>query len=195
MERKTETKKLIKEAFTKLLSEKGFNNLTVSDITRKAGINRGTFYLHYIDKYDLLEKLENDAINDLRDILLNNPSTKSSNLDEIFPYNDLVEALNYAKNDYEFVANLASENGDPKFNEKFKMILTSLLKSRINLIGKTKSSKLGIPSEYIYEILVCVPIAIILMWIRNGCVESPTKIAKIISATRDYAPSDFIKLN
>ena len=195
MERKTETKKLIKEAFTKLLSEKGFNNLTVSDITRKAGINRGTFYLHYIDKYDLLEKLENDAINDLRDILLNNPSTKSSNLDEIFPYNDLVEALNYAKNDYEFVANLASENGDSKFNEKFKMILTSLLKSRINLIGKTKSSKLGIPNEYIYEILVCVPIAIILMWIRNGCVESPTKIAKIISVTRDYAPSDFIKLN
>lgn len=193
MERKTETKKLIKEAFTKLLSEKGFNNLTVSDITRKAGINRGTFYLHYTDKYDLLEKLENDYINDLKEILLNNPDTKLSNFDEIFPYNTLVEVLIYTKNDYEFVASLASENGDPRLNEKFKMILTSLLKSRINIIEKTKSSKLGIPSEYIYEILVCVPMAIILMWIKNGCVESPSKIAKIISATCDYAPSDFIK--
>ena len=69
-ERKTETKKLIKVAFTKLLKEKGFNNITVSDITNMAKINRGTFYLHYTDKFDLLEKLENDSIEDLKELLL-----------------------------------------------------------------------------------------------------------------------------
>lgn len=194
MERKTETKKLIKQAFTQLLSEKGFNNLTVSDITRKAGINRGTFYLHYVDKYDLLDKLENDSIEDLRKMLLNVNIEKLSNLDEVFPYPILVEALNYVRNDFDFISNLASENGDPKFNEKFKAILTSLLKARTKDIDKTLISKTGIPIEYIYEILVCLPMSVILLWIKNGCVESPKKIAKIIRIVGKHSSSDFIGL-
>lgn len=44
--RKTQTKAIIKNVFTQLLIEKGFNSLTVSDITRMSNINRGTFYLH-----------------------------------------------------------------------------------------------------------------------------------------------------
>ena len=60
--RKTQTKAIIKNVFTQLLIEKGFNSLTVSDITRMSNINRGTFYLHYVDKYDLLEQLENEII-------------------------------------------------------------------------------------------------------------------------------------
>lgn len=47
---------LIREAFVSLLEEKGFDQLTVRDITARADINRATFYLHYRDKYDLLEK-------------------------------------------------------------------------------------------------------------------------------------------
>lgn len=69
-QRKTQTKATIKKIFTKLLIDKGLNSLTVSDITRLANINRGTFYLHYLDKYDLLEKLENEIISDLTEILL-----------------------------------------------------------------------------------------------------------------------------
>ena len=194
MERKTETKEYIKIAFTKLLKEKGFNNITVSDITREAGINRGTFYLHYVDKFDLLEKLENDSIEDLKKILLNKTMHESSDINEIFPYSMLVEALNYAKDNFDFVSALASENGDPKFNDKFKKIMTALLKLRLNHIDKTKAAEVGIPSDYVYEILVSTPIAIILMWIKKGGIESPKKIAKIITATKKYSPNDFLKL-
>lgn len=48
------TKKDIKETFISLLEEKGFEKISVSDLTEHANINRGTFYLHYQDKYDLL---------------------------------------------------------------------------------------------------------------------------------------------
>ncbi|MFC3928780.1 TetR/AcrR family transcriptional regulator [Streptococcus caprae] len=50
--RQTETKTYIKEALTQLLKETDFERLTISQITKKAGINRGTFYLHYTDKYE-----------------------------------------------------------------------------------------------------------------------------------------------
>ncbi len=43
------TRKTIKEAFVELMEEKGFDAITVKDITTRAGINRGTFYAHYQD--------------------------------------------------------------------------------------------------------------------------------------------------
>lgn len=49
--RKTRAK--IKRALIETINEKGFGNLTVSDITEKAGINRGTFYIHYKGKQEI----------------------------------------------------------------------------------------------------------------------------------------------
>ncbi len=50
------TRNLILAAFADLLPEKGFQSLTVQDITDKAEINRATFYAHFADKYDLLDQ-------------------------------------------------------------------------------------------------------------------------------------------
>jgi AcrR family transcriptional regulator len=50
------TRNLILNAFEELLPEKGFQSLTVQDITDKAEINRATFYAHFADKYDLLDE-------------------------------------------------------------------------------------------------------------------------------------------
>lgn len=54
--RQTKTELKLQQALTELLPTKGLANMTVSDICRTAGINRGTFYAHYIDKYDLVDK-------------------------------------------------------------------------------------------------------------------------------------------
>lgn len=193
-ERKTETKKLIKVAFTKLLKEKGFNNITVSDITNEAKINRGTFYLHYTDKFDLLEKLENDSIEDLKELLFNKDTHDASNPKELFPYGVILDALNYAKDNFDFVSAISSENGDPTFNDKFKTEMIKLVKLRIKNTYKIKPSDFNISNDYIYEILTAVPIVIILMWIKKGCIESPKKIANLIMATRNYSPNDFLEL-
>jgi AcrR family transcriptional regulator len=51
----TRTRSLILNAFTELLPEKGFQSLTVQNITEGAGVNRATFYAHFPDKYALLD--------------------------------------------------------------------------------------------------------------------------------------------
>lgn len=51
----TRTRNLILDAFMDSLNEQSFHSLTVKDITAKAGINRGTFYSHFPDKYALLD--------------------------------------------------------------------------------------------------------------------------------------------
>ena len=45
------TRSAIKSSFIELLNEKELEKITIQDIADRADINRGTFYLHYEDKY------------------------------------------------------------------------------------------------------------------------------------------------
>jgi AcrR family transcriptional regulator len=49
------TRALLAQAFIETLAEKGFQAVSVQDITEKAGVNRTTFYLHFPDKFALLD--------------------------------------------------------------------------------------------------------------------------------------------
>lgn len=51
------TRRLIMDAFLQLAMEKDFKEITIKDITSRATVNRATFYYHFFDKHDLLEKV------------------------------------------------------------------------------------------------------------------------------------------
>lgn len=51
------TRKLIMDSFVQLSMKKDFKKITISDITSEATVNRATFYYHFTDKYDLLNKV------------------------------------------------------------------------------------------------------------------------------------------
>lgn len=59
------TRKLIRDAFVKLIDIKGFDAITINNIADMAMINRSTFYLHYTDKYDLLQQTMEEAIQNI----------------------------------------------------------------------------------------------------------------------------------
>src|SRR5579871_5998707 len=48
-----QTRRILQQAFIELVQEKGFAATTVQDIVDRANFNRGTFYLHFADKYAL----------------------------------------------------------------------------------------------------------------------------------------------
>ena len=50
------TRKAIVDSFVDLLEIQDFTSITISQIAEVAMINRATFYRHFLDKYDLLEK-------------------------------------------------------------------------------------------------------------------------------------------
>ena len=63
------TKKLLRQALTRLMQQKDFQSITVTDVVREADINRGTFYAHYRDVYDLRDKIETGMIEDFRGMI------------------------------------------------------------------------------------------------------------------------------
>ena len=52
------------------MHEKPFKDITVKDITERADLNRGTFYLHYVDIYDLLSKIEDETLQAIEEMML-----------------------------------------------------------------------------------------------------------------------------
>ncbi len=59
------THKFLQEAMIELITENGFDAITVGDIAERAMINRATFYRHYQDKYDLVAKIFEETANEL----------------------------------------------------------------------------------------------------------------------------------
>ena len=193
--RNTGTEAKIKAAFTQLLKEKGFDAMTVSDIARIAGINRGTFYMHYMDKYDLRQQLLDNAIFDLRRILTSNvgapvplpaPGQHASVLDVIAPQATL-QALLYIRADAAFFDAISQSGQNLKMYNDTKETLKHVLEERAKALGIHPS--LGsIPPEYSGEIVVSGVTSIIWMWVKRGFKESPEEITKYIEISKRLSP-------
>jgi AcrR family transcriptional regulator len=82
------TRQLIITTFIALLAEKGFEKITINDIAERANINRGTVYLHYTDKFDLLDKCIEAYIELLLDHCANSDDTNlnASAFQRMFEY-------------------------------------------------------------------------------------------------------------
>jgi len=191
MQRNTQTKSKIKQALIYLLNKKHLEEITVSDITRHSQINRGTFYLHYLDKYDLIEKLEKEILSNIQQIF-DKPVEKEEE-NPLIPDRLILDALYYVKDDLAFIKALVEENGDPKFVSTFKQLLTNTLKKYIDLHDKNQLLIEKIPNDYAEEILLSSTISILLLWIKKGGQESPELLLKYINYARDTSPTELVK--
>ena len=63
------TRQLIRKALTELLRQKPIQSISVKELCASAGINRGTFYAHYTDVYDLLAQIEDEMLEDFQEAL------------------------------------------------------------------------------------------------------------------------------
>ena len=59
------TQKLLREALIDLIEERGFDALTIGELTERAMVSRAAFYRMYQDKYDLVEQIFEEAMSAL----------------------------------------------------------------------------------------------------------------------------------
>ena len=63
------SRRMIREAYMELLKEKDLSKITVTDIITRADLNRATFYAHYPDVRGVTEKIENEIIEKMLEVL------------------------------------------------------------------------------------------------------------------------------
>lgn len=194
-QRQTKTEAKIKAAFTTLVKNKGFDAMTVSDLAREADINRGTFYMHYVDKFDLRDQLLDDVIADLAAILIPESDDDNEPLDveDIIKSRNLVSAMRYLKRDYAFFDAISSSGNDMQLYERVKDVIKQLPLGQVSRLRKAPDDTPGIPREYAMEILVSSTSSILWLWLRRGCQESPETISGIIERSKSIAPVDILR--
>ena len=64
------TREVLKKSLISLMKEKNINSITVKELCEKADINRGTFYLHYVDVVNILNELEEELFKEFQEVIL-----------------------------------------------------------------------------------------------------------------------------
>ncbi|NLF45410.1 MAG: TetR/AcrR family transcriptional regulator [Syntrophomonadaceae bacterium] len=174
------TKQVILEALVTLIEEKGIDAVTVKDITRKANINRGTFYLHYQDKTDLLEKTVGDIMEECQALLLQSNSLVikeyvNSNNPPLF----MVSLFEYFDQNASLIRAFLSMKGDLSFQEQFKNIIWSNLFEK-ELSVHIKKDNLLVPGDYLVIYLISAHLGVIQHWLEKEQRETPREMASIL---------------
>ena len=109
------TKKLLRSGVAELGKAKSVNKITVKELTDLVEINRGTFYLHYNDVYDLVDSIEDELCNEFdQKVLAVTPE------DILYRPVDVLESFfDYFKTHRDIINVLMGENGDAKFVYRF----------------------------------------------------------------------------
>lgn len=102
----------IKKAVTELMIEKNFDRITLQDISDRADVSRRTVYLHYTDKFDLLDKLLEEHIRELRELC--------EQVEDDADYSKIVLLwFEYLEQHYVFFSAMLASKGSLFFHNRF----------------------------------------------------------------------------
>lgn len=180
------THKMIKEAFFELMDSIGFEKITVQNLTTKAMISRTTFYLHYKDKYDLLDQIENEVLDGLKNIATPLPIDElaTNGLSSEKSLAILLRIYEYIRENKEFFRLIMSENGDPSFYYKLNETMKITASQNIDL------NRLRIPVHYAIAFVIGFQTSIINAWIKTDMKETPEEVVKIITQVMRDVPKN-----
>lgn len=77
------TRSAMRSAFLQMCTEKSYDQINVSDLAKKAAINRKTFYLHYSEMDDLMDDVEDHIVTEIRE-KFSNDTTEEGVADNIY---------------------------------------------------------------------------------------------------------------
>lgn len=151
------TKMVIKEQFASLLQEKPLNKVTVKEICERAEINRATFYRYYNDPYDLLEKIEQEFLEDMYDRLEHSVSIGFKKT--------FLLMLEKMKENINLYQALFSENGDRQFIEK--LLILCYKKHAVNMHQKFYKLPFH-QQDFLYYFIAQGCGGILTQWVAGG---------------------------
>ena len=166
------TRQQLQHCLAVLLKEKKIQEITVREITEMADLNRGTFYLHYKDVFDLLEKVELELLDELDGTLQKyQASDLHQKLSLIFT--DLFVCV---QENAEMVQILLGENGDLNFvNQVKERVREKCLKDWFELFNSQDSQLFDAFNAFV----VSCCLGLVTYWLQNGMKESPKELAQI----------------
>ena len=159
--RKRNSQEKIEKVFLELIQIREINEISVTDICKKANLNRTTFYSNYIDIYDLAEKIREKLEEDVSSLYKDERKHQYNS-------NNFLKLFKHIKENQIFYKTYFKLEFDKKFP-----IVEWDYKQAAKYYSNNKI-------DYHIEFFRAGLNAIILKWLYSGCVESPEEMEEII---------------
>jgi AcrR family transcriptional regulator len=185
-QRVMETRERIKDAFFELYEEKKIERISIKEITEKARLNRGTFYVYYKDIYDLLEKSEDELMAELME-KIKGAITMMLRDEDITLF---LPPLEFYQKNRKILRSLLGPNGDPYFIHKLKKMIKKTLRELFR-----KENIPEVPNiDYIMEYISSAQIGIVSYWLVEKNMEmSISELGAIIQEVTRHGPVGYLK--
>lgn len=166
------TRRQLRECLITLLKEKKVQDITVRELTDMADLNRGTFYLHYKDVFDLLEKTEAELQEDFNQLVCKHDAVDLKQRPSVI-FNEIY-SLVYDNAD--LIEILLGENGDLNFVNRLKQLIREkCLKDWMEVFRSGNAAAF----DAFFFFIVSGCIGLVQYWLQTGLKETPEQMAKL----------------
>lgn len=179
------TRKAIHSAMTMLLAKKPIEEITVTELSEAAEINRKTFYNYYSSVYMVAEEMEDEIVERFEetlrkidfDTLLKDPETT---------FNTLARLIT---SDLDFYENILTNRNQISFLQK----IISSLKQRIRLLYLNPNSSDNELQDYMLEYIVSGLVSVYQKWFTSGRKTDIEELSRYISMLAVYGVKEVLE--
>ena len=173
--RKRKTRTAIQKACVELIKEKGFDAMSILDIAERADINRGTFYLHFIDKHDMIDQFVDELMDEIEKNFFDIP-VDSNSLEELIKsrYKPLIQVFTIFRDQREILEILFHTKGVLEIQNRFNEIAYKIFD---NNIKTAIDEKYQVPQLF-FTVFVASLIGIAQYWIQGDGTQTPEELAR-----------------
>ena len=158
------TKMQLRQGLARLMQKKSIKEITVKELVDEVDINRSTFYLHYTDIYQMLEKIEEEAMADIREAMEGCPDDCTER-EKIIPF--LARFFSIMDSNRDLSLALLGPNGDMDFVERIETLIANKFLKQSSF--PTTDSEI----RYAYAFCLSGCIGMIKTWLSRTEHESP----------------------
>ncbi|WP_077308187.1 TetR/AcrR family transcriptional regulator [Terribacillus halophilus] len=168
----------IENSFLELLKSKEFSKITIQQIADRAMINRATFYLHYTDKFHLLEELIQKRMDRILNIY-----RPAAHLTEGILYKDrFINTIKYVfqlvEEDSGFYELLIKREDIGNLKHRFETAILHVFQERFHsLFGQ---QALPLPKDILLTFLSTAISSMLYWWLANSKPYTPEQMALFI---------------
>ena len=175
-QRYQDTEKLIQDTLLSLAQEKEIHKVTVRAICEAAHINRSSFYLHYLDIHDLIDKMGRKMMREVGEMM----ESHGNVIDFFLAPDSMAKMIGYVKEHQTFF-DIYLTHYTTEASESFSLLWEYAAKpymlERCSTIDEDEM-------WYHFSFFKAGFISVLSQWLHRDCPETPERLAEIILRNR-----------
>ncbi len=164
------TKKALHEALLTLLNEKSINEITVTELTTLADVNRATFYFYYTDLIDMLQQIQNEAYEAFTTVI----QKATIHISTIDGFTEYAERLfNFCKENEALVRFIINNDVNNRLYTYIRQLMLTNIPNTKEIFGENN------PAKYLSNYVITAMIGITVDWMDDGMKIPAHELAKL----------------